>query len=748
MAGLLQIVSNERLLEIEKLAQEAERLADSFHSAIASHVKAVWQVNRDYRRETTEEMLNCLRQRKGIYDDDVMSAIQEMGGSEIFAKKSAEIARGAEAWLSDVLIPAEGKPWGLVPTEQPELRKDVEDRLLQKLDGDAMEALSSGIPVDPAKEKEIRREMKEQMDKLIDRKAELIAAAMEDEITDQLQESNFDRALEEFIVDISTYPAAILKGPIPYYKDTLVWDANNQPVIGSTLAYRDERVNPFDVYPSPGATEIDDGDFIERLRLAPADIYAFKGVDGYLDHNIDKVLEDPDMGRNWLFEDADFEKRRHEQDSMWQYHQDDYIDGLHYWGLIQGQDLKEMLDEAQMCGKPLSSFQIPEQIESFKYYESEVILVGDHVIKCVVRDQDPLPRPYYKASWQNNPGAFWGESPIQLMSDIQNLINGCVRALSNNLGVASGPIIALDVTKLPVGQGEVPRPHALEVYQFAGGDGKSGIPFQFFQADSRAKELIEVIRYFSDLANEVTGIPKYVYGDQNVKGAAQTASGLSALMDAAAKGLRNAIRHIDTGVFKKRIRYQYISNMLYSDRDEIKGDLKVVPKGSTAILIKANSQQRRNEFMQIIAANPMFQKVLGTEGMVEMLREQAKGLEMPDTLIPDTDKVISKLKEESENEPPPPEIQLEKMRIEAKQQEMAMKAQENEKDRQLRIAEASVTRDVKMMEMAMDKELTLEKIAAELEKAHAKINFDNDLAKAEMIMKERRGNTANWGIGQ
>jgi hypothetical protein len=155
---------------------------------------------------------------------------------------------------------------------------------------------------------------------------------------------------------------------------------------------------------------------------------------------------------------------------------------------------------------------------------------------------------------------------------------------------------------------------------------------RFFQPDMKASELMGVYQTFAKQADEVTGVPNYIYGSGQASGAGRTASGLSMLMDNAAKGIKLAITRIDHVVTMVVDRY-YVHNMLYSMDNFIKGDMKVVSKGALGLIAKEAIQQRRNEFLQAVT-NPVDVSIIGPEGRSYLLREMAEGLQM------DTDKII------------------------------------------------------------------------------------------------------------
>jgi hypothetical protein len=153
---------------------------------------------------------------------------------------------------------------------------------------------------------------------------------------------------------------------------------------------------------------------------------------------------------------------------------------------------------------------------------------------------------------------------------------------------------------------------------------------EFFQPSSNAGELMAVFDRWTELADEYSGIPRYLTGD-TTGGAGRTASGLSMLISNAGKSIKQVIGNVDIGVFKPMLER-------YADDPDLKGDVQVVARGASALIAKEAAQVRRQEFLAA-TANPIDMQIMGIEGRGAVLREVAKGLDM------NTDKIV-----------PPPEV--------------------------------------------------------------------------------------------
>jgi hypothetical protein len=424
-----------------------------------------------------------------------------------------------------------------------------------------------------------------------------------------------------------------LKGPILRRKRQLDWRRDElgqispQSVEKVVPCY--ERVDPFRLYPEPGISDIEDGYIFEHHRLSRTDLAMLKGLPGYDDAAISEILDTATTGSlsGWLetteFTRADLEKRY----SSWT-RPTLLIDALEFWGHVSG---KMLMDWGGL----------PEDVtDPDAEYPINAWMVDRWLIKVVV-NPDPLARkPYYKTSFFKIPGAFWGRGIPEVMKDTQQMVNAAARALSNNMGIASGPQVMVNLDRLPPGE-SITSLVPWKIWQVTsdpiGNSANKAIEFD--HPDSHAQELMGIIQNFSKLADDHTGIPAYVYGDTDVSGAGRTASGLSMLMGSAGKGLRQVVMYIDNDIVRPMIERQYHFNMRYDDDDSIKGDCEVVPRGAVNLAVKEQLNVRRIEFLNA-TANPIDMQIVGLPGRAAILRELAKELNMPaDEIVPDIEQI-------------------------------------------------------------------------------------------------------------
>jgi hypothetical protein len=164
--------------------------------------------------------------------------------------------------------------------------------------------------------------------------------------------------------------------------------------------------------------------------------------------------------------------------------------------------------------------------------------------------------------------------------------------------------------------------------------GSSAAPVSFFAPPMIAGELMNIYQFFSNQADEHTGLPRFMAGDAQGQGALRTSSGISMLMSSAGKGVKQVIANMDNNVISPLIERLHFYNMKYGKDNELKGDINVVARGANSLITKETQQQRGNEFLQMMLNSPQVAGIVGEEAMIDLIREQAKTIGMGDRLPP------------------------------------------------------------------------------------------------------------------
>ena len=635
MPGLtfLRVVGNDTLAEQERQQDAAlqEMQHQPFMLGLQGYVRECWEAARSAKQPVENAMLKALRQRNGEYESERLSAIRAQGGSEIYMMITEVKCRAAESWLRDILMDEGTPPWDIVPTPIPDMSPEVSGEI-QQMFADKVIALieSSGQAPAQSEMHELREIASQEYRFKVLQDAQNRADRMRLKIADQFAQGGWVTAFNEFISDLVTFKAAFIKGPIVRRQKHLGWgrDTTGRTIAEAAerLAPEYERVDPFYIYPEPGITHIDEGYLFEYHPLPRPELSALIGVPGYDEEAIRALLREG-PGSSWVNSAILSGKERAEGKFSTEMRPTDVYDALEFWGKIPGSMLLEW-------GLPEEDVPDPAQ-----EYDANVWLIGDYVIKAML-NYDPLgQKPYAKTCMIKSPGAFWGKSVPEVIEDIQNVCNAAARALVNNMGIASGPQVEVNIERLPANE-NITQMHPWKIWQTLNDPmGSSAPAVRFGQPDDHAETLMRVYETFSRMADDHSGIPAYIYGDIDVKGAGRTSSGLSMLMGAAGKGIRQVVSHIDGDIVKPIVQRQFVYNMRYDEDESIKGDAEIVARGAVNLSMKETVNMRRIEFLNS-TANPFDMEIMGMDGRAAVLREVAKGLHMPvDEVVPSREKV-------------------------------------------------------------------------------------------------------------
>lgn len=621
-------VASASKLEKEALKKNEKKQQKPIIVGLSSHVRKRWEVMRDHKKQDIEERLTkTARARNMEYSAAKMAEIKAQGGSEIFMGIVSTKCRTATAWLRDTLLGTGGdKPWSISATPVPDVPPDIITKLQGIMQQNLMQFYAQGgDQVDPANLKQLASGMKDTAMREMKYEAEKRVDRMEKKMEDQLIEGGFVKALFEFTNDIATYPFATLKGPVPRKRKVLEWAEGG---LAPTETVRDEweRVDPYKFYWAPWGDDIQNMPVIEVHHLTREDVEGMIGVEGYDEDAIRSLLSDFGVGGfDWLDKDdtemEDLEGKDFDDAAS------DLVAAIQLWDSIPGHLLIEWGLKEKEIDDPQRS------------YPCEVWMVNNVVIKAVL-NYDMLGRkPYYVTSFEKVPGRIDGNGVADLCMDAQSMCNAAARSLSNNMGISSGPQVGVNVSRLPAGE-DITQMYPWKIWQFQQSEyGDVSQPINFFQPNSNAQALMAVFDRFMDIADEITGIPKYMTG-QHVPGAGRTSSGLSMLISNAGKSIKQVIANIDHDVLTPMLERQYQRNLRYSNDPDLIGDVQIIAKGAMSLVVKEAESVRKTEFLRLVLESPVAQQIVGLPGTAELMRDLAGNLNSNiDRLVPSREDV-------------------------------------------------------------------------------------------------------------
>lgn len=585
-----------------------------------------WSLAKQAKREPEKEMLEAVRAKNGRYSTDMEQQLTAQGGSQIYMMLFAAKARQAKALLTDVLVGAGvEKPWTISASPQPTLPPEDITQIMRAVQQIVFEAEQSPTPMPTEDIRQLLRDAKDRLEDQIMVTARFEAQQAEKQMEDCLVEGDYLLAMDEFLDDLTVFKTAFIQGPIVRMEPQLRWvagpDGKSTAEVKTVKVLKWERVDPFMLYPAPHAKNVDDAYLIHRHCMGRGELSAMIGVEGFDEDAIRAVLDKHGAGglKEWL--SIDVEKTTAEgRDDANSLGGDELIDALKYMGSVSG----KMLREWGMKGIK----------DDAKEYPVEVWYIGEFVIKCLI-NPDPLARRgYYADGYNRVPGAFWNNSLYDLIQDVCAMCNAAARALANNIGISSGPQVGVNIDRVAPGE-DISEMYPWKIWQFSQDPmGSTAAPITFFQPNSNSAELLGVYDKFGLMADEHSGIPRYMTGTEGTPGAGRTASGLSMMVGNASKVIKSLVSSIDLRVTTRVLKRLFDWKMQYDPEFDYRGDLQIVPRGALSLQVKEAASQARMQFLQA-TMNPLDTQIVGVEGRAAVLREVAKGLNMnTDNVVP------------------------------------------------------------------------------------------------------------------
>ena len=536
--------------------------------------------------------LKDLRQYKGIYDPDVKLRLDPKR-SKSFIRETRTKVRTIDARIIDLLFPANGeKNWSIDKTPVPSVPAPIEQVLLTNITAIIKE---SG---------ETRAATSEELQIAVTEYCSETAKNMSSEIEDQLAEIKYRSIIRDVMHSGHLYGTGWLKGPLvdqviePHWEMQSKEDGEGNSswewsLIEKKISRPYAEFKPiWNIYPDLSVTNKDDCRFICERHIMPR--HKLLQLATRPDFNGDKILQFIQDNPNGKAEYATYENELYQLEEIPTAPKPS-IKGsyelIEYWGYISSQELLDFNIEKYL---PLTADKFDDD------YPANVWILNDEVVKIALQPISGLVLPYYVYYFDKDETSIYAEGISAIMRDPQKLVNASIRAMIDNAAHCAGPQYEVNVDLLA--EGEDPTDiGAFKVWLRTGKDadiaGKEVVRVK--KLVSYTPEFLNMYGLFSRLGDEVTIIPRYMQGDARVSGAGRTASGLSMLMGQANIGLSDLVKMFDEGITKPFITAMYNWNMQFNPKQNIKGDMKIVARGSTALITKEIRAQQTQMFLQM-----------------------------------------------------------------------------------------------------------------------------------------------------
>ncbi len=621
----------------------------------------------------------------------------------------------AEGRFSDIQLPTDGRNWGLLVTPKPEIVDGMKD------DRPAI-MKDTGEPVvgpggQPQAIKDIAKSDKET--------AEEKMAKMETQIDDQLTECSFNGECRKAIQNAVRLGTGIMKGPMVVKDLKKKWAKQSDGMTDVRVLEitEDQRpasrsIDPWDVFPDPECRDdIKRAAYIwERRTITPRELRSLVGVVGYLQDQIEDVLqEEPTRLIVATPKENEFLVRyttgiKGSSYELWEYNGD-----------VEKADL-----EALGCDCSTGSF--PSM-------SACVVMVNDRPIKATLNPLDTGDLPYDFFAWSKRAGVPWGIGVARELMWPQRVLIAAWRAMMDNAGDSAGANIVIGAGLEPMDQKwEITgkklwkaTDESLRIDQQFG-------QFQIKNNQNQLQAIVELALRFADMESQ---LPMLFNGEKGEL--PETLGATNIMVDSANVALRTRVKLWDDAILRPHISRYYDWNMQYNEDDSIKGDYKVDARGTSALLEKEQQWDTIKEILEI-------RKDPELSGMIDWKKAIKKFFlaRKVDVMLPD-DK-ISENEEARKKQPAPvdPVLEVAKVRVDGEMQkvqlvqqsdmaELQFKAEQAALDRQQEIQLKLMDRDIKAMELSQVSGIALDKIKAELTIVAQKLNTQVSMAKDKAL---------------
>lgn len=600
---------------------------DALLTGLAGYIRDCYHAAADNRQNlcVDERMMAAMRALRGEYDAATMEDIKAFGGSQIYARIVASKVRGCAALLREIYTATE-RPWALSPTPDPQLAGPTLDEAVRAvLQAEATELVAAGTIPEIAQLKNRAAELKDEILQMRKKAANTALQARQAVIDDVLWEGGFYEALWAFLGDIATFPFAVLKGPVVRYKNVLIWK-EGKPATENRPVPQWERCSPFDIYFAPWSQKPQDGYIVHRERVNRGALQSLRNLPNYNNAAIDRVLADWNpKSCEWYdyneSERADLEQRDSAVSQVYSAKGNERpMAMLSFYGTVSGKMLRDWGVEAA---------KVPDDTKDISVF---AYLIGGEVIGVTLNPHPTGRLPFYSDSFERVPGSCYGNAIPDLLEDVAGVGNAALRALVNNLAIASGPMGWMNEDRLAANDPNAKKLWPWKIFSFndpMSSTSTSEKPMEFFQPNNNVNELLMVYERMLSMADELSTIPRYMQGSgQGVGGAGRTAAGLSMLMEASNRTIKQTVSSIDTNVIEGVVEDLNVYLALTRPDVVMEGDISVVARGAVELMQRETLRMRRIEFLNI-TNNPIDQQIVGIEGRFNLLKEVARDLGLP-----------------------------------------------------------------------------------------------------------------------
>lgn len=714
-----------RLARIQALGAVLARKRDeAIQARIQSGIEDDW-IEDDESYEGIDDANREIMRNKNSMVAEGGNKADKVVRSRVFMNITRSYVDAAAAKVADMLLPTDEPNFGIEATPIPMLTKNKSDPspLMDENGSPMMKAGANG---------------QEQMSvgdhaKMIINLAKDAAKEAETRIEDWLSESNYNHETRKVIEKCARIGTGVIKGPYPVARTY----ASIKKANGLTSVQREQKVfpesrciDPWDFYPDPSCgNDIHKGSHVfEKDRLTQRGIEDLKSDDSYIKEMIELcIVEGP---QKKLLESSDKDRQSLSLDSKDQY------EVWYYTGFISPEDMR-----AAGCACEDGADSVA----------AVVVMINDHVVKAAFNPLDSGEFPYDVMTWQERDSYWAGIGVSRQIRTPQRILNAGVRNVMDNAGMSSGPQIVMRRGVIEPADGQWAITPRKLWYMMEDAAGNVQEAFAAINIPSMQAELMGIIQYAMKMAEDVTGLPMLLQGQQGA--APETVGGMQMLNNNASTVMRRLARTYDDKITEPHIRRYYEWLLLDPDVPESeKGDYKIIARGSAA-LVERDIQNQTIAQMGAMVINPAF----GVDPK-KWYAEWCKSQRLDPRTFQYTEEEMKAIEEQAAANPPQDPraitaqatVEATKIRTEAmvavsnadvaeKQQQRDLDLQDAREERQFKLEMARLTRDTKMMELSEKRNQSINQIKAQLADTAIKEKNKREIFNAEKNLALTKG---------
>lgn len=678
----------------EKLAGVAQRLEALAKDQVQrkSHVETRWLAN--------------LRAFHGRYDEKTETDLTTGNKSRAYVKITRKKSNSWEARLSALLFPTDEENWDITPTPVPTLHEAAKQALA------AAEQMvnQANAAQDPGQAQQAAAGAQQALDVATQARQSLgevqkRGEAMRREMQDQLVECEYAAECRLAIRDAVRLGTGIVKGPLAGDRQRGHWIQ----LEGEYVYKREEDpapifkwVDPWSYFPDMSAIRPEDREFeFERHLWSAKDLRRLARERGFSkdcvrqlieERSIGQVLNDSSMG--YL---ANLRSITGSGDAI----KDRFV-GWEYHGPLTNEDVAMVL---RATGREDEAVAYEEDADPLTEVRVICYFCEGKILKLApAYPLDSGESLYSIFTFEENEASIFGYGIPEIMADSQKSMNGAWRMALDNAALSVGPQIFIDRDVVePANRSWTLTPRKVW-YKRRGVGMAGGTVLETKSIDNNVKEIMNLVEVSRRFIDDETALPVQAEGEltdsPNI-----TATATNFMSMASNITFRRVVKNFDDGITTPNIRRLYDWNMQHNSREDIKGDMKVDARGSSALLQRELQAQMLLNMAQNWSSHPVLKHALKTyEAINESVRSS---MIQPTLVLKEKEEFEAALAQEAEaqaqaaQEDPQqnPTVIAANTRLQAVQVDSDARLQVAEMQRQTELIQLAQTYDIKIEEL-------------------------------------------------